>query len=130
MAHDGADGARGEAAGYWAATGWARYGANAGASTISFNAAACHFAAADLLGSGRGPNRQQSETHVSSRTMIDDWNEKLQCPKCGKTGMASLSQNDDADIATVHSVPDGFKVVDSAYGPNFQCSTCDVAVSP
>jgi hypothetical protein len=26
-------------------------------------------------------------------------------------GMASLSQSNDADIPTVHSVPDGFKVV-------------------
>ena len=60
----------------------------------------------------------------------DDWNEKLRCPKCGKTGMASLSQSDDADIPTVHIVPDGFKVVAALYGPDFHCETCNVAVVP
>jgi hypothetical protein len=62
--------------------------------------------------------------------MADEWNEKLRCPKCGKTGMASLSQADDADISTVHNVPDGFKVIASLHGPDFQCETCDVAVDP
>ena len=50
----------------------------------------------------------------------DEWNEKLQCPKCGKTGMASLSQGDEADIPTVNSVPDGFEVVeDTSLWPQF-----------
>jgi hypothetical protein len=41
---------------------------------------------------------------------IDRWKEKLQCPKCGKTGMASLSQiNGNAPI--VETVPAGFEVV-------------------
>jgi hypothetical protein len=60
----------------------------------------------------------------------DEWNEKLRYPMCGKTGMASLSQDDDSDISTVQSVPDGFKVVAAQYGPDFQCTTCKVAVVP
>jgi len=39
----------------------------------------------------------------------DQWTEVLRCPKWGNTGMASLSQNDDY-VATIRSVPDGFKV--------------------
>jgi hypothetical protein len=62
--------------------------------------------------------------------MTDDWNERLRCPNCGKTGMASLSQDDHADTPTVQSVSEGFKVVQSAYGPNFRCGTCNVAVEP
>ena len=65
-----------------------------------------------------------------SRAMSDDWSEKLRCPKCGKTGVASLSQSEDAEIPTVHSVPDGFKVVATLYGPDFHCGTCNTAVEP
>ena len=61
--------------------------------------------------------------------MTDEWNESLRCPTCGKTGRASLSQDND-DAPTVQSVPDGFKVVATQYGPDFQCTTCDVAVVP
>jgi len=42
--------------------------------------------------------------------------------------MASLSQSDDADMATVHSVRDGFKVVASLHGPAFHCGTSNIAV--
>jgi hypothetical protein len=62
--------------------------------------------------------------------MADQWNEQLRCPNCGKTGIASLSQGQSDDTPTVHSVPDGFKVVDSRYGPDLRCGTCDVAVDP
>jgi hypothetical protein len=62
--------------------------------------------------------------------MTDEWNEKLRCPQCGKTGMASLSQCDDAAKSTVQIVPDGFKVVATPYGPDFHCGTCNVAVLP
>jgi hypothetical protein len=48
---------------------------------------------------------------------------------CGKTGMASLSQDDDS-IPTVHSVPAGFKVVAGQYSPDFHCTMCNVAVVP
>jgi hypothetical protein len=44
--------------------------------------------------------------------------------------MASLSQSDDADVATVRVVPDGFKIVATSYGSNFHCSTCNVAMLP
>ena len=62
--------------------------------------------------------------------MADEWNEQLRCPKCSKTGMASLSQEFDSDLVIVHSVPDGFKVVAAQYGPDFKCTTCNVAVLP
>ena len=60
--------------------------------------------------------------------MKDEWNENLRCPNCGKTGMASLAQDDDTETPTAQRVPDGFKVVDTPYGLNFHCGTCDVAV--
>jgi hypothetical protein len=41
----------------------------------------------------------------------------------------SLSQGD-ADIPTVYSVPDSFKVIATEYGPNFHCTTCNVEVEP
>jgi len=61
--------------------------------------------------------------------MRDQWNESLRCPTCGKTGVASLSQDDD-DAPTVQSVPDGFKVVAKQHGPDFECAACNVAVCP
>lgn len=62
---------------------------------------------------------------------MDEWNEQLRCPMCGKTGMASLSQDDDHEFATVRSVPDGFKiVVRRGGGPDFQCTMCNLAVMP
>ena len=78
--------------------------------------------------SGTEPTNKRSVLILAA--MIDDWNERLRCPKCGKTGMASLSLSDDADIPTVHSVPDGFKVVATSYGPNFHCGACNVPVLP
>ena len=62
--------------------------------------------------------------------MSDEWNEELRCPECGKTGVASLSQSDDAEIPTINRVPDGFKVITTEYGPDFHCGTCNIAVSP
>jgi hypothetical protein len=59
--------------------------------------------------------------------MKDLWFENLRCPTCGKTGKASLSQDDD-DAPTIQILPDGFKVVDTEHGPDFRCATCDVAV--
>ena len=38
----------------------------------------------------------------------NDWYEKLRYPKCGKTGMATLSQ-DEGHMPIVEVVPDGFK---------------------
>ena len=61
--------------------------------------------------------------------MRDQWNENLRCPIFGKTGVASLSQ-DNGDEPTVQMTPDGFKVVAAQFGPDFQCTTCNVAVKP
>jgi hypothetical protein len=62
--------------------------------------------------------------------MTDQWNENLRCPQCHKTGMAGLSQIKGAQVPTVDLVPAGFKVVQSQYGPDFHCGTCDVPVLP
>jgi hypothetical protein len=67
------------------------------------------------------------QVHIGQ--MDDEWHEKLECPQCRRTGLASLSQGT-ADVPTVHAVPDGFKVVQTSYGPNFHCATCDIAVQP
>jgi hypothetical protein len=67
---------------------------------------------------------------VQAMAITDEWNEKLRCPKCGNTGLASLSLGDDSDIPTVHRVPDGFNVVAGQYSPDFQCTTCNIAVVP
>jgi NMD protein affecting ribosome stability and mRNA decay len=60
--------------------------------------------------------------------MKDEWNERLRCPICGKAGMASLCQDEDSETLIVQSVPSGFKVVGDEYGPDFHCTTCNVAV--
>jgi hypothetical protein len=61
--------------------------------------------------------------------MKDEWNENLRCLTCGKTGKASLSQ-DNGDAPIVDLIPDGFKVVDGPQGLNFHCERCNVAVKP
>jgi hypothetical protein len=61
--------------------------------------------------------------------MKNQWQENLRCLLCGKTGKASLWQNND-DTPTVDFVPDGFKVVSTEYGPNLSCGTCGVPVKP
>jgi hypothetical protein len=61
--------------------------------------------------------------------MDNEWNEKLRCPKCRKTGIASLVLEGDAMII-VQAIPDGFKVVDTRFGPTFHCGDCDVEVAP
>jgi hypothetical protein len=62
--------------------------------------------------------------------MKDEWDETLRCPICDKTGKASLRQDEGADTPAVQRAPDGFKVVDTQYGPNFHCEACNVAVNP
>jgi hypothetical protein len=63
-------------------------------------------------------------------TSIDEWDEKLRCPSCGKTGMVSLSQANGDNMPTVLSITDGVKPVQTEYGPDFRCGTCDIAVDP
>jgi uncharacterized Zn finger protein len=58
--------------------------------------------------------------------MIEDWYEKLRCPKCGKTGMASLVLPVGEKTPAVESVPDGFKVLKTRSGPDFHCETCGI----
>ena len=70
-------------------------------------------------------NYQDSERAVIG---IDQWNEKLRCPACHKTGAASLSLGKGDDMPTVQCVPNGFKVVTTEYGPDFHCDTCNVVV--
>jgi hypothetical protein len=62
--------------------------------------------------------------------MIDEWNEKLQCPVCRETGIASLSQGEHDEAPTVLTVPDGFKFEQTEYGPDFRCAACNVRVDP
>ena len=59
--------------------------------------------------------------------MKDQWYENLHCPVCGKTGKATLSQQN-GDTPTIQLLPDGFKVVNTKHGPDFHCGACDVAV--
>ena len=72
---------------------------------------------------------EHSRGRVHFLGMKDEWNESLRCPICGRTGKASLSQDDD-DAPTIQMVPGGFKIVDTEHGPDFFCLTCDVAVKP
>ncbi len=62
--------------------------------------------------------------------MTDRWNERLRCPKCLKTGMVSLTQVEDDEMPTVGDIADGFKVVQTQYGPSFRCEDCGVKVVP
>jgi len=61
--------------------------------------------------------------------MKDLWNETLRCPRCGKTGVAGLSQ-DNGDTPTIQFVPDGFMAVTTKHGPDFQCADCGLAAKP
>jgi hypothetical protein len=62
--------------------------------------------------------------------MTDQWTETLRCHTCKNTGTASLSQEDGARMPTVLSVPNGFKVVLTEYGPDLHCGTCNIAAMP
>jgi len=58
--------------------------------------------------------------------MTDRWDERLRCPQCRKIGLASLLQNRGDDMPTVDRVSDGFKTIQTQYGPSFQCGVCNV----
>jgi hypothetical protein len=62
--------------------------------------------------------------------MTDQWTEKLQCHFCSNTGIVSLSLGDGDQTPTVLSIPDRFKVVQTEYGPDFHCDTCNVPAMP
>jgi hypothetical protein len=44
--------------------------------------------------------------------------------------MVSLSQANGDNMPTVLSIADGFMQVQTEYGPDFRCRTCDIAVDP
>ena len=62
--------------------------------------------------------------------MTDQWDEHLRCPQCRNSGMASLSQFKGALMPTVDSVQGGFKAVQTEFGPDFRCETCNIAAAP
>jgi hypothetical protein len=61
--------------------------------------------------------------------MTDQWNEELRCPQCLQKGMASLSQISDNDIPIVDIIADGFRAVQTEYGPHFECAACNISVA-
>jgi hypothetical protein len=67
---------------------------------------------------------------IHTRGMTERWNERLRCSICGGTGVASVSQRDTDDTATIEDVPEGFKVVATEHGPNFYCTICEVPAEP
>jgi predicted RNA-binding Zn-ribbon protein involved in translation (DUF1610 family) len=82
------------------------------------------------LRSGTEPTKNRSALILSAMAITDQWTEQLRCPKCGKSGMAGLSQGQSDDIPTVHGVSDGFKAVQTEYGPDFHCGACNIPVEP
>jgi predicted RNA-binding Zn-ribbon protein involved in translation (DUF1610 family) len=61
---------------------------------------------------------------VAAGHMVEDWYEKLRCPKCGKTGMASVA----LPKGRKTPLPRGFTVVKTRKGRDFHCKKCGVAV--
>lgn len=76
------------------------------------------------------PDGMESGPKKQVRPMIDQWTEQLTCPQCRNVGMASLSHPEGADVPNVEGVPDGFKAVQTDYGPNFYCGDCDIPAAP
>ena len=62
--------------------------------------------------------------------MQDRWNEQLRCPVCDKIGVADMSLDDTGDTIIVDAISDGFRSIDTEYGPIFVCDTCDVEINP
>src|ERR1700739_4527592 len=50
--------------------------------------------------------------------MTDQWTENLRCHACKNTSIVSLSQSDFDQTPTVLSITDGFKVLQTEYGPD------------
>jgi hypothetical protein len=81
-----------------------------------------------------GLENGRSVAHIRRMTTRDEWTEKLQCPVCGRTGSAELSQangqafHDGDQAVRVDHVSEGFKAVQFEYGSNFYCSSCDSPV--
>jgi hypothetical protein len=62
--------------------------------------------------------------------MDEQWTETLRCPRCRKTGPASLTQGEQDETPRVNNLASGFKVIYARYGPRFRCEDCDVEVLP
>jgi hypothetical protein len=62
--------------------------------------------------------------------MTDQWSEELRCHTCTNTGITTFSQGDGDQTPTVLNSPDGFKVVQTEYGPNFLCEACNILAVP
>lgn len=62
--------------------------------------------------------------------MQDRWHEQLRCPVCGKIGVADMSLDSTGDTIIVDAISNGFRSVDTRYGPIFFCDTCDLEVNP
>jgi hypothetical protein len=58
--------------------------------------------------------------------MIDEWNEKLLCQRCGRVGMATPTQGADDRTPSVLGISDGFKVVQTEHSPDFHCAKCNI----
>ncbi len=67
---------------------------------------------------------------VNAEEQVERWDETLRCPSCKLTGTVSLSQGEGDLKLTILSMPAGFKVVGTDYGPSFYCEACDVRVEP
>jgi hypothetical protein len=96
--------------------------------------AASFCEAAVPFGSAAVPPKRHRE-HFGIRCIFygmaihDHWVETLRCPRCGKTGVARLSQADGWH-ALVDQLPEGFKFVGLESGSNFYCSACDRPAEP
>jgi predicted RNA-binding Zn-ribbon protein involved in translation (DUF1610 family) len=76
--------------------------------------------------------RNEIQPTAISTFMNDEWTETLRCPKCGKSGIAKLSQDmsEDGSMPTAGSVPKGFTLTVRQGGPTFHCASCKVEVIP
>lgn len=65
-------------------------------------------------------------------TARDRWTDDLECPKCGKSGVARSSQADGYafirgdDETRVDDVPEGFTYTQNGNVVTFYCETCKV----
>jgi hypothetical protein len=61
----------------------------------------------------------------------EHWIENLMCRRCKKDGIAVLSTDNKLSWEVqVESVPEGFRTVQSEYGVNFCCASCNSPVEP
>ena len=71
-----------------------------------------------------------SDTRYTTQEQYARWDEKLRCPACKLTGDVSLSQGESDYAPIILSMPAGFKVASTEYGPAFYCKHCNILVDP